>query len=389
MKKVEKMKTLSKNTFVITSILILMVMISSCSTQDTAVPNDDLSKGKTPGTIRIGAVLALTGAASIHGQNEREGLELARKEINSKGGIAGKQVEIIYEDDQTDSAKSVTAIKKLVEVDNINLIIGGTWDFLANADIPVIEEGKAVLLSPSALPDTITQKSGRFFSVHSPIALHSDSMEGWMAKTGVKKVAAIVVNNPWGLAHMAAIEDAAKMQGVDIILEEKLPSFDQNDLSTVLTKVSASGADGLFIAANFDDSALLAKKRSELSIKMPILSGENFYTALATGKIDKKDAEGVYALKFESGQSDFPNRFEKEYGKSPDIYSDTAYDALYAFKAAIEKADSQDPDRIIQSLHEISFDGASGKIFFGDKNYPENKKSVLGTIRDGKWIKDE
>lgn len=383
------MKTLSKNTFVITSILILMVMISSCSTQDTAVPNDDLSKGKTPGTIRIGAVLALTGAASIHGQNEREGLELARKEINSKGGIAGKQVEIIYEDDQTDSAKSVTAIKKLVEVDNINLIIGGTWDFLANADIPVIEEGKAVLLSPSALPDTITQKSGRFFSVHSPIALHSDSMEGWMAKTGVKKVAAIVVNNPWGLAHMAAIEDAAKMQGVDIILEEKLPSFDQNDLSTVLTKVSASGADGLFIAANFDDSALLAKKRSELSIKMPILSGENFYTALATGKIDKKDAEGVYALKFESGQSDFPNRFEKEYGKSPDIYSDTAYDALYAFKAAIEKADSQDPDRIIQSLHEISFDGASGKIFFGDKNYPENKKSVLGTIRDGKWIKDE
>ena len=186
MKKVEKMKTLSKNTFVITSILILMVMISSCSTQDTAVPNDDLSKGKTPGTIRIGAVLALTGAASIHGQNEREGLELARKEINSKGGIAGKQVEIIYEDDQTDSAKSVTAIKKLVEVDNINLIIGGTWDFLANADIPVIEEGKAVLLSPSALPDTITQKSGRFFSVHSPIALHSDSMEGWMAKTGVK-----------------------------------------------------------------------------------------------------------------------------------------------------------------------------------------------------------
>ena len=389
MKKVEKMKTLSKNTFVITSILILMVMISSCSTQDTAVPNDDLSKGKTPGTIRIGAVLALTGAASIHGQNEREGLELARKEINSKGGIAGKQVEIIYEDDQTDSAKSVTAIKKLVEVDNINLIIGGTWDFLANADIPVIEEGKAVLLSPSALPDTITQKSGRFFSVHSPIALHSDSMEGWMAKTGVKKVAAIVVNNPWGLAHMAAIEDAAKMQGVDIILEEKLPSFDQNDLSTVLTKVSASGADGLFIAANFDDSALLAKKRSELSIKMPILSGENFYTALATGKIDKKDAEGVYALKFESGQSDFPNRFEKEYGKSPDIYSDTAYDALYAFKAAIEKADSQDPDRIIQSLHEISSDGASGKIFFGDKNYPENKKSVLGTIRDGKWIKDE
>jgi len=389
MKKVEKMKAQSRNTFAIASILILMMILSSCSSLDTAAPKDDQSKGKTSDTIRIGAVLALTGAASIHGQNEREGLELAKKEINQAGGIAGKPVQIIYEDDQTDSAKSVTAIKKLIELDNIKLIIGGTWDYLANAEIPVIDQDKAVLLSPSALPDTITVKSDYFFAMHSPVALHQSAIEKWVDISHPTKVMAIVVDNPWGYAHLKALRAASIAKNFKIIDERMLPSFEGNDIATEVTKVKASDADGLFVAMNFNDNAMLAKKRIEQSIKIPILAGEDFLTALTAGKMDPSQAEGVSTVMFQSDPTGFPARFEKEYNKPADIYSDTAYDSLYAFKAAIENADSQDPDKVIQALHEISYDGASGRIFFGDKNYPENKLSVLGTIRDGKWVKDE
>lgn len=362
--------------------LALLIAASSCSPKDAQID----SATDAPAKLRIGAVLPLTGAASIHGQNEREGLELARKEINKAGGIAGKQVDIIYEDDQTDSAKSVTAVKKLIELDNVKLIIGGTWDFLANAEIPVIDQDKAVLISPSARPDTITRDSDYFFVMHSPVLLHERAIEKWIDITNVSSIIAVVVDNPWGAAHIKALRAAARAKNITIIEERMLPSFESNDISTEVTKVKALRADGLFAIMNFNDNAMLAKKRIEQSIDIPILAGEDFLTALTSGKMEPSQAEGVSILLFKSDPTGFPARFEKEFNKPADIYSDTAYDSLYAIKAAIEKAGSQDPDQVIEALHEIEFDGASGKIFFGEKNFPENKNSVLGTIQDGIWV---
>ena len=98
--------------------------------------------------IKIGAVLSLTGPAAPHGENEKMGIDLAVTEINNTGGILGRPLKIIYEDDQTSPVQTVTSTTKLITIDKVEAIIGGTWDFLINAAAPVIREKKKILITP-------------------------------------------------------------------------------------------------------------------------------------------------------------------------------------------------------------------------------------------------
>jgi len=95
---------------------------------------------------------------------------LAVDEINKSGGVAGRQVQVVIEDDHTDPKQTVSAVQKLIVVDHVNALIGGTWDFLANAAIPVIDRQKMVMITPSALPDTLEKTSPYLFVTHSPVS---------------------------------------------------------------------------------------------------------------------------------------------------------------------------------------------------------------------------
>lgn len=181
--------------------------------------NQSHQKSEQTETIKIGAILPLTGIASIHGQNERQGIDLAVKEINIEGGIDGKKIEVIYEDDQTDPTKTLSAFKKLSEIDKVDVIIGGTWDILANAIIPEVDSKKIVTLSPSALPDTLTEKSPYFFSMHSPVAINQEIIEKFIINNSIKRIGIIVVNNPWGIAHLDTFKKS--MQEINAVLALK------------------------------------------------------------------------------------------------------------------------------------------------------------------------
>lgn len=89
-------------------------------------------------TITLGAVLPITGIAAPVGEAERNAISLAAKEINASGGVGGRPLQLIVEDDGTDATKSVTATQKLITVDHADMLIGGVWDFLANAVVPVL-----------------------------------------------------------------------------------------------------------------------------------------------------------------------------------------------------------------------------------------------------------
>ncbi|HLD04532.1 MAG TPA: ABC transporter substrate-binding protein [Candidatus Nanoarchaeia archaeon] len=339
----------------------------------------------TENTINIGAVLPLTGSAAVYGQNAQHGIDLAVKEINVAGGINGKPIRVIYEDDGTEAVKSVTAIQKLIDIDGVHVIIGGVWDFLANADIPVIDQQKVLLLSPSALPDTVTQTSSYFFVFHSPVASNQVVFEKWLKLLPSKRVGAIVISNPWGLAHLDTFKKAVQATGATLIEERILPNFDNNDISTELTKFQSENLDGLFAAINFNDFLMLDRKRKELDFQSSLLAHENFADHVKSGRLDASNAEGVYVFGFSEPTPEFVTKFINAYGESPVFVGDIAYDIVYALKMAMEGS-GENTDQIIQVLQKIDFQGASGRIYLGDKNYPLNKKPILEKIVNGKFI---
>ena len=110
-------------------------------------------------TIRIGVVASLTGPGSFYGENIRAGAELAAHEINQAGGVKGQPLEIIFEDDATNPKQTVSAARKLIDVDEVLAIVGVQWDFLANAAAPVAQEKETVIISAAAPFDSIREEN--------------------------------------------------------------------------------------------------------------------------------------------------------------------------------------------------------------------------------------
>ncbi|MCH7568619.1 MAG: ABC transporter substrate-binding protein [Nanoarchaeota archaeon] len=356
---------------VVIIVLIVFYMIAGSSPQEE--------------TIKIGAILPLTGIASIHGQNERQGIDLAVKEINEAGGINGKPIEIIYEDDQTNPAKSLISYNKLIDVNGVEVVIGGTWDILANAIIPESEKKQVVILSPSALPDTLEQESPYFFSMHSPVAVNQEVFEKFIIDNAIERVGIIVVNNPWGLAHLDTFKKAIENTDATVVEERILQSFDNNDISTDLSILKDLDVDSIFVTINFNDMALFGKKRIELGIGSKILAHSNFASSIEAGRLSIELSEGVTIFRFSEPSQEFIEKFSLEYGKTPEIYSDIAYDTVYVIKNAIEKY-GYSSDGIIRGLREVDLSGTSGQIYFGNNNYPANKQPVLEIISNGEFV---
>ena len=338
--------------------------------------------------VRIGVVIPLTGIAAIVGENERAGIALAVKEINDSSGVNGRPLEVVIEDDHTEPKQTVTAIQKLISIDNVDALIGGTWDFLANAAISVIEQNQVVMVTPSALPDTLERTSDFLFVTHSPVAINESAVERFLAGISGNKVAIVSVNNLWGQAHLATFKKAIANSGKSLVKEIIVPQFDNNDLQTEIALIKQSNPDIIITALNFGDSVVFLRKKSELGIGGKILGDFHFIDGYNQGNIPSKFLSGTTVFVFSDPSPDFVAAYTKEYGEPPGTYADTAYDAVYVLKEAIENARGEtDSASIIAGLRRVTdYRGASGLIDFSQNNYPANKLPMLKIFTDNQFV---
>ncbi|MBI2097946.1 MAG: ABC transporter substrate-binding protein [Candidatus Vogelbacteria bacterium] len=337
--------------------------------------------------IKIGAVLSLTGPAAPHGENEKMGIDLAVREINNAGGVLGRPLKIIYEDDQTNPVQTVNSVTKLITIDKAEVIIGGTWDFLINAAAPVIEKEKKVLITPSALPDTIEKPNDYIFSVHSPVAVHAPAVEKFLSQFNDGRIVTIVQDNPWGLAHQKVFKQAVEKTGNLLIKEIVLPKADNNDIQGELTRVKLLNPDAILVASNFSDVTNLLKRRIELKLPAKVLIEQKVIEMYNNGQLSADMLNGVVTFRFADPDLSFTRNFQDFYGRFPGQYSDTAYDAVYLIKKSIEYSDRIEAGSIQSGLKKITdHQGASGWIDFSVNNYPENKSSILEVLKGSKFI---
>lgn len=336
----------------------------------------------------IGVAIPLTGIASLVGEAERDGIQLATDEINAAGGIDGRMVKLVIEDDGTDPTKSVSAIKKLIDTDHADVLIGGTWDFIANAVIPVLESEKRVMISAATLPDSLERPSQYLFEDYSSIASNQSAVERYLAGIKGDTVVTISINNTWGQAHLAMFKAAIAASGKGPAKEVVLPDFDSNDLQAQLTLIKPLQPDVILIALNFADSPNFLAKKVALGVSGKVLAHYNLENAYENGSVPKSLLNGVTVFAFSNPTSEFAEKFMQTYGKAPPDYADTAYDAVYLYKAAIENAHGKtDTDSVIAGLRKITdYQGASGRVDFSHGNYPTNKTPLLKTFDGTKFV---
>jgi branched-chain amino acid transport system substrate-binding protein len=336
--------------------------------------------------IKIGAILPLTGEAAVWGENVKTGIELAKEEINKKGGINGRKLEIIYEDGQCDSKTGVSAAQKLITVDKVQVIIGEVCSSVTLAIAPIANQNKVVLITPASSADSISQAGEYIFRNYPRNSQFLDKIIELIEKLNKKKIAILFVNNDYGVG----LKDYAlqKISKEKIVLVE---GHDQKetDFRTTLTKLKSFNPDAVILATYYEDGALILKQAKEMKINALFLGTDAFDDPKVI-EIAKEAAEGLIfsAVKPEAGPkfSEFKKAYIEKYNKEPVFLSDFAYDTLNIIVEAIEKGNYKGED-IKNYLYSIkNFPGASNLISFDENGDLINPSFTLKTIKNGKIV---
>jgi len=326
---------------------------------------------KKPEEIKIGAVLVLTGSDAKAGQSAKQGIQMAVDEINKEGGINGKKLKVIYEDDQGDPHKASTAVLKLATVDKVPAILGPMWSTSVLAIAPIAERNQIVILSPTASAPKITDAGDFIFR-----CTYSDLFEGTKdaeyayKELGYRNVGIIHVNLDAGIeiADVFA-ERFEELGGVTHHRERYEPKT--ADFRSLLAKFQDKPIDFIYLMG-YSGMGQLVRQAREIGLRVPFLSTIMFEISDVV-KVAGNAAEGtVYSFpsydpeKGDEIVSSFARNFRQIYHVPPDPEAAFSYDATKILCHAISKA-GNNPVRIKEELYKIKgYRGVTGETSFNE-----------------------
>ncbi len=339
--------------------------------------------------MKIGVIAPLTGDKAVYGEPMRNVIALAADEINAAGGVNGRQLVMIYEDDKCEGTTAVNAVQKLVSMDGVKVIIGGFCSSSTLAAIPIVEVGQVALFSPAASSPDLTGKS-RFFARNYP----SDASQGVVladVASGVKawkKVAMIQEQGEYPLGLAKAFEVAFTAAGGTVVKGEFAPNA--SDFRSVISKLKATKPDALFINTQTATSTdRILKQVKDSKWKIAFIINDAISGSADTMKTYGVFLEGALTAEFApSGSAKLQAlmiSYKAKYGVDlPFVsYAQTAYDSVYLVHDALA-AVGYDGAKVSDWLKTVAgWDGASGSVTIG----PDGDRVggfTLEVIKDGK-----
>ncbi|HBE73003.1 MAG TPA: branched chain amino acid ABC transporter substrate-binding protein [candidate division Zixibacteria bacterium] len=339
-----------------------------------------------PRTVKIGVAGPMTGSDAKQGQDILNGVKLAVQEWNDRGGLLGKKIEILWEDDRSDPKEAVAVANKLVNLGAAAVVghYGSSCTIPASA---VYYESGVVQITPSSTnPDlTLREKRSTIFR-----ACGRDDQQGAMAAQFVrdvlkrKRVAVIDDKTTYGQGLAREFE---KNLGLKPVAYEHIARGDK-DFSAVLTKIKPLAPEVLYFGGYYSEAGLLVTQMRRLGMKAVFISGDATIEQEFL-KIAGRDAEGSY-LSYgpDFDQLESARKFLADYRASyGDIgpYSLYAYDAANVILKSIEIAGSTEGRRMAEAIHSNAFNGARGTLEFDENGDLKNSPYVMWLVKGGRF----
>lgn len=336
--------------------------------------------------IKIGVPVPLSGSYSTAGKDILNGAKLAAADINARGGVLGKKIELVPQDDECDADKAAEAAQALVSK-NVVAVAGGYCSSAALPELRVFHgAGLAFVMDASTNPQ-LTEKGwdNAFRTIG-----RDDEQGPFAAKLmkevlHAKKVAVINDNTTYskGLAENAV--EALKQQGLEVVYDDAVTPG-QIDYGDVAKQVAQTKPDVVYYTGYYPEAALLAMDVRQLKLPVKYLMGGDATTDRTLIKTAGASAKGMICTtaplpRFLTGPKAhrFIDDYKKAYGAAPGPYSIYEYDAVMVTAKAIADAHSTKPADIVAALHKISnYTGATGDITFNDKG--DRAKAVYMAI---------
>src|SRR4030066_70474 len=328
-----------------------------------------LSCAKQADVIKIGEYGSLTGTTATFGISSKNGIDMAVEKINQAGGLLGKQVVVIVEDDQGKPEEAATAVKKLINQEKVIAVLGEVASSRSLAAAPICQEAKIPMITPSSTNPEVTRKGDYIFRVCFIDPFQGDVMARFTYNDlKIKKVAILrdIKNDySFGLPNFFA-EDYKKLGG-QIVGDESYSEGDI-DFRAQLTNLKSKKAEAIFVPGYYTEVGLLVRQARDLGIRIPIIGGDGWDSPKLI-EIGGKALEGCYYSNHYSPDDpdplvqSFVLEFKAKYGELPDAMAPLGYDAAMVLFEAIKRAGSLDPAKVRDEIAKTKeFSGIAGKV---------------------------
>lgn len=342
--------------------------------------------------VRIGEFASLTGKEAAFGQSSHKGTLLAIDELNAAGGVLGKKIELISEDNRTVAGESATIVRKLISRDKVVAILGEVASGRSLEAAPICQQNKIPQVSPSSTNPRVTEMGDYIFRVCFTDPFQGRLLADFAKKTLKAERVAILwdVAAPYSDGLAKYFKEPFTANGGTIVMEKNFSSGEK-DFKPQLTAIKAANPQAIFLPCYYTEAGLVAVQARQLGITVPLFGGDG-WEAPELIQIGGAALEGTYYSTHYSAEDtnpkvqDFVARFKaKNNGETPDAMAALGYDSALVLVDAIRRAGSTEGPKIREALASTKdFIGVTGNTTM-DFQRNATKPAVILTVKDGKF----
>lgn len=341
--------------------------------------------------IKIGATMPLTGYAASYGEDAKRGVELAIDQVNAAGGIRGKKVEAIFEDDGGAGKMGVAAIQKLVTIDKVQVIVDGMMSATALPAAPICRENKVVFIGTLTSHPEVTSPGGYIYRIAASDVINANAAAKFVYNVLKKRRGGgLFATTDYGVRFKKIVQERFEKLGGSWLVSDEFPQG-ATDYRTQLAKIKEKNPEVLFVVATHKEAAQMLRQMVELKFR-PVMIGTSFFDDPTLIELAGDAAEGVYfttgagtVMGMESKLKDFAAAFKAKFGKDPAICAKHFYDATNLAIEAIKSGGETGPEIDKAMAKTKDYLGVTGSVTFnaiGDRIFP----TTLKKIEKGKFV---
>lgn len=341
--------------------------------------------------IRVGHFASLTGDTATFGQSADRGIRMAVEEINAAGGVLGRPLEILSEDDRSVTEEARTAAQKLIQRDEVVALLGEVASSRSLAAAPEAQRAGVPMISPASTNPKVTEVGDYIFRT-----CFIDPFQGAvMARFAFEDLQArkVAILFDFKQDYSVGLADFFRKTflelGGEIVADERYTSGDI-EFRAQLTTIRAARPDAVFVPGYYTELGLIAKQARELGITVPLLGGDGWDSA-KTLEIGGEAVEGNYFSNHYAADSDSPKvqdfvrRYQAKHGSEPDAMAALGYDAAGILADAIRRAGTTDGPKLRDAIAATQgYDAVTGRITI-DAARNARKDAVVLKIEGGRF----
>ncbi len=380
-----------RNKLLIVLTLILSLAFLGCppKTESTGASSADAGGGE----ILVGEYGSLTGGQATFGQSTHNGIMLAIDEINASGGVGGRKIKVVTEDDQSKAEEAANAVTKLISQNQVVAILGEVASSSSLAAAPICQNNKVPMITPSSTNEKVTQVGDYIFRMCFIDPYQGEAMANYLSRQlGMKKAAVLIdVKSDYSTGLAANFERVFLANGGQIVGKQSYAQGD-SDFRSQLTTIKSTNPEVIFIPGYYNEIGQIAIQARDLGMTQPLAGGDGWESPKLF-EIGGKALDGCFYSNHyhvddpAPAVREFVQKYQERFGAKPDSLAALAYDSARVLAEAIKRAGATDGPKLRDEIAKTAnFTGVTGIITLGPDRNPIGKKLAILEVRNNTTI---